>query len=131
MTSVPSITTIASSGKVPITDEQFVTKLRLVFDLWKQERPWEVREYLEGCKQAKDQMRTEQGYDRERAGVLHGRVPEFIAQTLRQSEWETKFQYGVPCGLGMRSWDTDDHLYQLFLSEMPESRLSSLSLGRR
>lgn len=116
----------SSTDKHQITDEQFVTKLRAVFDLWKKTRPAEVRGYLESCRQARDEFRTKEGWDRERAGLLHGRVPEFIAQTLRMTEWETNFMYGVPCGLGMRSWDTDPHLYQLFLSEMPESRLSSL-----
>ena len=107
------------SVEVKISGDAFRRKVRQALDLWVKLRPHEARAFVRNCRRMREQSVKK---DRDLWSALS--MPSWPVEVLRQSEWSTQFQYGVPCGTGDRLWDSKQDLQDIFLSEMPEAALS-------
>jgi hypothetical protein len=104
---------------VTISGEAFREKVLQALDYWAKNRPAEARQFVRDCKERRD--RTELSKDIKPAFT----APSFVVDLLRNSEWQTKFAYGTPCGTGNKLWDSDPELQDIFMSCMPESMTSA------
>jgi len=109
--------------EVLVSNEAFRRKARLALRLWARQRPSEVRTFLTDAEKSRSESRSG-GFDKGRDLAFKGMLPAFVVDVLKMSEWQTSFQYGVPCGTGDSDWDLRPGLRDALLDELPAGRVS-------
>lgn len=116
-----------STPTVRISGESFRSKVRMALDLWTRVRPREAKAFVKECLKARDSLKRSNGFDSDGEMSLHSRMPKFVVDVLKKSEFHTNMLYQCPCGTGDSRWDTDGKLVDIFMSEMPQAHINKMS----
>lgn len=116
--------------EIVVTHEAFLKKFRAACQLWKTAMPHDYRVFVEAIRKDRDLLRNRSGTSHEDGDLAYnGALPNFVVNVLRMSEWQTNFQYGVPCGTGDPMWDIDPKLYRAAMREFLIGKVSHSRSG--
>lgn len=109
-----------------VSKESFRSKVRAAFAVWKKYRPNEVKVFVKSCLRARENLARKNGFDSDGEMSLHSRMPKFVVDLLKKSEFVTNMLYQSPCGTGDPMWDTNGELVDIFMDEMPEAHINRM-----